>query len=48
MLAANRFICPAPRQDGNPCGMRLADHPREENSNPAAAQVPVSLQILSH
>jgi hypothetical protein len=24
---ANGFICPTPRGDGSPCGMRLADHP---------------------
>jgi hypothetical protein len=30
----------APREDGRPCGKRLADHPRERDLIPPPAQVP--------
>jgi hypothetical protein len=37
---ANGFICPAPREDRSPCGMRLAAHPRERDINPPPAPLP--------
>jgi hypothetical protein len=35
---ANNFICPAPDADGNACGKRLADHPREAQFTSTQAQ----------